>query len=204
MDGTGHVQPPSKALVHHPMDSQATINRWLSAVSLVRAFSTPWKPGKELTRNWWKLGKEAPKNWVRIVFRSFVTETSVINGQSPWKWAQKIAPKGNGSSSNQPLSLKVNSWFVDPTHWRIESLKFLEKWPDSESTVIRSKKQGGSPKTRWHKDKGILPNNPKYSQLCDASVTGLNERPHEDPNLAALGVKQYQYTMTKTGRQAWT
>lgn len=45
--------------------------------------------------------------------------------------------------------------------------------------------------------KGILPSNENYKQLCDASIAGLIERPHEDSNLAALGVKQYEYTKVK-------
>ena len=32
-------------------------------------------------------------------------------------------------------------------------------------------------------------------ELCDASVAGLKERPHEDLALAAWDVKQYRYTI---------
>ena len=34
-------------------------------------------------------------------------------------------------------------------------------------------------------------------QGADASIAGLQERPHEDNNLAALGAKQYHYTKVK-------
>lgn len=45
--------------------------------------------------------------------------------------------------------------------------------------------------------KGILPSNENFKALLDASIAGLNERPHEDSHLAALGVKQYEYTKVK-------
>ena len=45
--------------------------------------------------------------------------------------------------------------------------------------------------------KAIMPSNENFKALADASVAGLNERPHEDSNLAALGVKQYEYTKVK-------
>ena len=61
---------------------------------------------------------------------------------------------------------------------------------DSESTVKKST-HGWFTKDQVAQDKGIMPNNSRYSELCDASVAGLKERPHEDPNLAALDVKQY-------------
>ena len=68
---------------------------------------------------------------------------------------------------------------------------------DSESTVTKST-TGWFTKDQVAQDKGVLPSNPRYSELLDASVAGLKERPHEDTNLASLEVKQYQYTMTKT------
>ena len=45
--------------------------------------------------------------------------------------------------------------------------------------------------------KGILPTCENFKALADASIAGLQERPHEDNNLAALGVKQYYYTKVK-------
>ena len=45
--------------------------------------------------------------------------------------------------------------------------------------------------------KGILPTCENFKALADASIAGLQERPHEDNNLAALGVKQYCYTKVK-------
>ena len=41
----------------------------------------------------------------------------------------------------------------------------------------------------------VLFSNPRFVELCDASVAGLKERPHEDRALAALDVKQYRYTI---------
>lgn len=62
---------------------------------------------------------------------------------------------------------------------------------DSESTVTKST-IGWFTKDQVAQDKGILPSNPRYSELLDACVAGLTDR------LASLEVKQYQYTMTKT------
>ena len=43
--------------------------------------------------------------------------------------------------------------------------------------------------------KGILLSNLRFVELCDASVAGPKERPHEDTALAAFDVKQYRYTI---------
>ena len=53
---------------------------------------------------------------------------------------------------------------------------------DSESTVTKST-TGWFTKDQVAQDKGVLPSNPRYSELLDASVAGLKERPHEDPTL---------------------
>ena len=45
--------------------------------------------------------------------------------------------------------------------------------------------------------KGVLPTCENLKALADESIAGLQERPHEDNNLAALGVKQYYYTKVK-------
>ena len=45
--------------------------------------------------------------------------------------------------------------------------------------------------------KGILPTCENFKALADASIAGLQERPHEDNNLAALGAKQYHYIKVK-------
>lgn len=46
-------------------------------------------------------------------------------------------------------------------------------------------------------DKGILPHNPNYVNLLNACTAGLQERPHESPALAKMGVMQYKYAMVK-------
>ena len=38
-----------------------------------------------------------------------------------------------------------------------------------------------------------LPRNSKYPDLAGAAVGGLEERPHEDRELAKLGLKQYKF-----------
>ena len=46
-------------------------------------------------------------------------------------------------------------------------------------------------------DKGILPHNPNYLNFLNACTAGLEERPHESPALAKMGVMQYKYAMVK-------
>jgi hypothetical protein len=41
-------------------------------------------------------------------------------------------------------------------------------------------------------DKGVLPDNPNYVNLLHACTAGLQERPHESPALAKMGVMQYK------------
>lgn len=48
------------------------------------------------------------------------------------------------------------------------------------------------------KDQGLVPGTPGYAELAAASVAGLEERPHSNPALAKLGVKQFQYDMVQT------
>ena len=45
--------------------------------------------------------------------------------------------------------------------------------------------------------KGVLPHNPRYQELAGAAVAGLEERPHEDPELAKLGLKQYKFCVVE-------
>ena len=57
--------------------------------------------------------------------------------------------------------------------------------------------EGWWTKEQIAQDKGILPHMDNYKALTDASVAGLQERPHEDEQLAKLGVKQYEYTFVE-------
>ena len=43
----------------------------------------------------------------------------------------------------------------------------------------------------------VLPHNPRYQELAGAAVAGLEERPHEDPKLAKLGLKQYKFCVVE-------
>ena len=45
--------------------------------------------------------------------------------------------------------------------------------------------------------KGVLPHNPAHKELAVAAVAGLEERPHEDPELAKLGLKQYKFCVVE-------
>ena len=49
--------------------------------------------------------------------------------------------------------------------------------------------------------KGIKPGCQDYDLKVEASVKGMDERPHEDGNLAALGVKQYHFFKSTTKSQ---
>lgn len=71
----------------------------------------------------------------------------------------------------------------------------------AESTVSKTK-SGWFTKQEVARAKGILPENPRFLELCDACVNGLPERDHEDPSLAKLEVKQYAYSHTKTTKLA--
>ena len=57
--------------------------------------------------------------------------------------------------------------------------------------------EGWWTKEQIAQDKGILPHMDDYRALTDASVAGLQERPHEDEQLAKLGVMQYGYTLVE-------
>ena len=84
-----------------------------------------------------------------------------------------------------------NTYSLDPS----VSSKGVQKLDEDMQTRKSTEKPGWYTKEQVAESKGILSSNPRFVELCDASVAGLKERPHEDPALAALDVKQYRYTI---------
>ena len=86
-----------------------------------------------------------------------------------------------------------NVYMLDP---EVSSKKVRKQDSDKQKEQV-STMEGWWTKEQIAKDKGILPHMDNYKALTDASVAGLQERPHEDEQLAKLGVMQYEYTFVE-------
>ena len=80
------------------------------------------------------------------------------------------------------------------------SSKTVRKFDSDKQKEQVSTMEGWWTKEQIAQDKGILPHMDNYKALTDASVAGLQERPHEDEQLAKLGVMQYEYTFVEKRR----
>ena len=86
-----------------------------------------------------------------------------------------------------------NVYLLDPD----VSSKTVRKFDSDKQKEQVSTMEGWWTKEQIAQDKGILPHMDNYKALTDASVAGLQERPHEDEQLAKLGVMQYEYTFVE-------
>ena len=86
-----------------------------------------------------------------------------------------------------------NVYLLDPE----VSSKQVKKLDSDKQKEQVSTMEGWWTKEQIAQDKGILPHMDNYKALTDASVAGLQERPHEDEQLAKLGIKQYEYTFVE-------
>ena len=86
-----------------------------------------------------------------------------------------------------------NVYLLDP---EVSSKKIRKLDSDKQKEQV-STMEGWWTKEQMAQDKGILPHMDNYKALTDASVAGLQERPHEDEQLAKLGVMQYEYTFVE-------
>ena len=86
-----------------------------------------------------------------------------------------------------------NVYMLDP---EVSSKEVREMDSDKQKEQV-STMEGWWTKEQIAKDKGILPHMDNYKALTHASVAGLQERPHEDEQLAKLGVMQYEYTFVE-------
>jgi len=77
------------------------------------------------------------------------------------------------------------------------SSKTVRKFDSDKQKQQVSTMEGWWTKEQIAQDKGILPHMDNYKALTDASVAGLQERPHEDEQLAKLALIQYQYTFVE-------
>lgn len=111
----------------------------------------------------------------------------------------RLASKGKPELKEQYNSCKTqqekgdffyNVYLLDPE----VSSKTVRKFHSDKQKEQVSTMEGWWTKEQIAQDKGILPHMDNYKALTDASVAGLQERPHEDEQLAKLGVMQYEYT----------
>ena len=87
----------------------------------------------------------------------------------------------------------------------IPSTSSTQRWPKEKSPRLRKTvrstslkwSQAGGPRSKLLRPKAFYQLVKISKALADASIAGLQERPHEDNNLGALGVKQYYYTKVK-------
>ena len=86
-----------------------------------------------------------------------------------------------------------NVYLLDP---EVSSKKARKLDSDKQKEQV-STMEGWWTKEQIAQDRGILPHMDNYKALTDASVAGLQERPHEDEQLANLGVMQYEYTFVE-------
>ena len=86
------------------------------------------------------------------------------------------------ASQAEKRNFYYNVYMLDPS---VSAKAVLKKDIDMQGTVT-TEQEGW-----WTQDQicGHKPHNPAYKELAVAAVAGLEERPHEDPELAKLGLK---------------
>lgn len=96
-------------------------------------------------------------------------------------------------SQAEKRNFYYNVYMLDPS---VSAKAVLKKDLDMQGTVT-TEQEGWWTQDQICGHKGVLPHNPAYKELAVAAVKGLEERPHEDPELAKLGLKQYKFCVVE-------
>lgn len=97
------------------------------------------------------------------------------------------------ASQAEKRNFYYNVYMLDPS---VSAKAVLKKDIDMQGTVT-TEQEGWWTQDQICGHKGVLPHNPAYKELAVAAVAGLEERPHEDPELAKLGLKQYKFCVVE-------
>ena len=97
------------------------------------------------------------------------------------------------ASQAEKRNFYYNVYTLDPS---VSAKAVLKKDIDMQGTVT-TEQEGWWTQDQICGHKGVLPHNPAYKELAVAAVAGLEERPHEDPELAKLGLKQYKFCVVE-------
>ena len=99
----------------------------------------------------------------------------------------------NCGTQAEKRNFYYNIYMLDPS---VSAKAVLKKDLDMQGTVT-TEQEGWWTQDQICGHKGVLPHNPRYQELAGAAVAGLEERPHEDPELAKLGLKQYKFCVVE-------
>ena len=109
-------------------------------------------------------------------------------GQGKTEMADQYA---NCKTQQEKRSFFYNVYMLDPE----VSQKTVQKKASDSKRDVMTVKEGWWTKEQIAQDNGLHPMMKDFETLAEACVQGLNWRPHEDENLARLGIFQYEYTM---------